>query len=388
MTTLGLEIELEQSGSQLILCVSRYKFGGEIREAIARFEQRHLKAVDEALNDDLRLSWTDIGGGSRVVSVAESLASVEKAAAIQEEDPFRTESPGRSVTNQSDNASSPIADSPTATAKENEVDDESVTVSEATTSPQPKENSSQPLLSSPESANETASLSKDDDGHTKTPPSSPESIEEEPAPEVAPSPDNDTQDSDTDDELPRLSDNSSLRFELVENDHSVAPSSSPDSALLGLMGNGTGVDADDDDDDQNAWCHCVCGIKHSLRVPVFWIQCEVCMTWYNAAEECVGFSEAQAEDVKDWNCWGCPPIAKINSPSLVTQEQREFPSPSVSPASIGTRVQHSVPQKQGRSNSAAPQQLEAESDGEESKSGSIASEPFKVKELVFIKEHG
>jgi hypothetical protein len=44
---------------------------------------------------------------------------------------------------------------------------------------------------------------------------------------------------------------------------------------------------------------------HDEDVPVFWIQCGVCCSWYNVARSCVGFGEEQAESIK-WICPGCP----------------------------------------------------------------------------------
>jgi hypothetical protein len=60
MTTVGLEIELERSGPELILTLSRYKFADELRTAEVEWEQDCLKTSDAALNDDRRLDWTDI----------------------------------------------------------------------------------------------------------------------------------------------------------------------------------------------------------------------------------------------------------------------------------------------------------------------------------------
>jgi hypothetical protein len=60
MTTTGVEIELEVSGPDLVLLVSRYKFADEIRESIHQAEQAYLQTVDAVINDDRLLGWTDI----------------------------------------------------------------------------------------------------------------------------------------------------------------------------------------------------------------------------------------------------------------------------------------------------------------------------------------
>lgn len=58
-------------------------------------------------------------------------------------------------------------------------------------------------------------------------------------------------------------------------------------------------------DDGNAWLGCICGKVHK-RIPVFWIQCDKCNSWYNVAPKCVGFTERDAHSLKKWFCSGCP----------------------------------------------------------------------------------
>ena len=67
---------------------------------------------------------------------------------------------------------------------------------------------------------------------------------------------------------------------------------------------------DDEDGDENPWLGCVCGMTHPHPIKVFWIQCEGCEAWYNAAEECLGFDANAAKELTDWCCWAChPPVA-------------------------------------------------------------------------------
>lgn len=69
-------------------------------------------------------------------------------------------------------------------------------------------------------------------------------------------------------------------------------------------------DEEDGDDDENPWLGCVCGSTHPHPIKVFWIQCEGCEAWYNAAEECLGFDEYAAQELSNWCCWACnPPVA-------------------------------------------------------------------------------
>mmetsp|Transcript_7356 Transcript_7356/g.17113 ORF Transcript_7356/g.17113 Transcript_7356/m.17113 type:complete len:1167 (+) Transcript_7356:119-3619(+) len=61
--------------------------------------------------------------------------------------------------------------------------------------------------------------------------------------------------------------------------------------------------------DGTPWMGCVCGKTHPAPIKVFWIQCDCCDTWYNAAEDCLGFDDKTAEQMDSWHCWKCrPPI--------------------------------------------------------------------------------
>ena len=67
-------------------------------------------------------------------------------------------------------------------------------------------------------------------------------------------------------------------------------------------------------DDGNAWLGCVCGILHGSKTHVFWIQCDSCQSWYNVAEKCVGFNADAALKVKEWLCWACGPPPETTVP--------------------------------------------------------------------------
>lgn len=68
----------------------------------------------------------------------------------------------------------------------------------------------------------------------------------------------------------------------------------------------------EEESDENPWLGCVCGSTHPHPIRVFWIQCESCESWYNVAEECVGFDEKKAEILDEWFCWACkPPVAGL-----------------------------------------------------------------------------
>ena len=70
------------------------------------------------------------------------------------------------------------------------------------------------------------------------------------------------------------------------------------------------------DDDDNPWSGCVCGIIHELPIPVFWIQCDQCDAWFNVWESCVGVSEEGAAHLSRFLCWSCHP------PDILTDGNR------------------------------------------------------------------
>merc|ERR1712226_1511583 len=47
---------------------------------------------------------------------------------------------------------------------------------------------------------------------------------------------------------------------------------------------------------------CVCGEVHEDFD--FWIQCELCQSWYSVNDDCIGFTEEEA-DSESWACDGC-----------------------------------------------------------------------------------
>lgn len=85
-------------------------------------------------------------------------------------------------------------------------------------------------------------------------------------------------------------------------------------------------------DDGNAWFNCVCMHCHDERVPVFWVQCDSCCSWYNVARGCVGFDEDQAESIT-WICPGCPDDGRDNS--LLGQDSTSLMIKTFLPASPG-----------------------------------------------------
>jgi hypothetical protein len=53
---------------------------------------------------------------------------------------------------------------------------------------------------------------------------------------------------------------------------------------------------------------CVCGETHELsrqHDEIFWLLCDRCGCWYDCSSNCVGFRESMAEAQGEWNCWAC-----------------------------------------------------------------------------------
>jgi len=57
---------------------------------------------------------------------------------------------------------------------------------------------------------------------------------------------------------------------------------------------------------EKSWCDCVCLKRHGEHVPVFWIQCDNCRTWYNASSRCLEFGKEEAQYIDPWICRKCP----------------------------------------------------------------------------------
>jgi hypothetical protein len=61
---------------------------------------------------------------------------------------------------------------------------------------------------------------------------------------------------------------------------------------------------EESDVDMNAWLGCLCGENHE-KIPVFWIQCDGCKSWYNVSPKCLGMSKNDASKLEEWLCLGC-----------------------------------------------------------------------------------
>lgn len=64
------------------------------------------------------------------------------------------------------------------------------------------------------------------------------------------------------------------------------------------------------EEDENPWLGCICGTTHKKPISVFWIQCDACDAWYNCGENCVGFSEQEAQKRDQWQCPDCSSVVE------------------------------------------------------------------------------
>jgi len=388
MTAERLEFELATSGAELILTVARYKFATEVEKEISRAEESYLKSVDEAINDDRRLGWTDIGGGSLAVNFPSSEkagATVDNAILHPSEKQHSDRTPlldNSEVDKFESKESEPIT-SPHSKEKGEH---------QPITSPHSKEKDEHQPISSPHSTEKESQqlelspgTERNHDSQLDTPSSSPDSSQEG---MPSPTENGSIQNQDYDDDLPTL-ESSPLQFTLAEQDdnHSVALPSSPESTVVGK-----GLEGFDEEvEDGNAWYGCVCGKVHSEMVPVFWIQCEACKTWYNAASECLGFAEAAAKYVKHWTCWGCPDISKkaapdkASSPEARHRAHNSHDSPLPSPEVVSVKKIHKSSAR--RTLPIQGGDATESSDEEPSQVEQKKVEAFKKGDLVAVKEH-
>lgn len=308
MTVNSLDIELEISGPVLHLVVSRYKYAAQVEEGIRRAEETYFQAVDEALNDQRRLGWVDIGMGgystSRTASTRVGGIDTSAAAANNEMSPRAVsrggcpgheeqEGIGCEVTGQLSTAEAsaskvgPLAQLAFANAEEhayheasigNEMDVDKTylghsrkndqRISDATGvtlgafhSHESDDDVSQaPLMNDGRSDFDTYAQ-EEDEGHD----------------------DEDSEEGNAKMGCVRIHvrNNGDCHVSLVFLPHFLSSVSDFNTTQ-------------------------VCGVIHGVDIPVFWIQCESCRSWYNVASQCVGLSVDEATNVPHWTCWGCP----------------------------------------------------------------------------------
>ena len=331
MSEAGFEIEVEISGSELVLLVSRYKFASKVQDRIQEAERSYLDAIDKVINDERLLGWTDIGATTTTILSEPEVLSANLESALAS--PIAAGKPKVSPqTISARRANGSCSDESVEQVKISRVEDDTNLirnfVGHTPSRMETKFGEAGELSSSYQETNlnkkanpqadcqvpeETTRLSsppktKPDAGaeeysHSQESMSFPNPISEVVAEEDC-----------ADSQGSILSQNDLADDEAEVFAHSQRSMSSHKTTLetneqecIRSQGSET-IKGDESDweDDGNAWLGCVCGVIHSEKVAVFWIQCDTCQSWYNVSEECAGLGVNDAEKVERWICWGCP----------------------------------------------------------------------------------
>jgi hypothetical protein len=326
MTAAGFEIEVEISGPELVLLVSRYKFATKVQDRIQEAERSYLDAIDKVINDDRLLGWTDIGTTTTPLSGPEMSANLDAAVASPSAITKPKVSP-LTINARDENGFS--SDESVELVKTVQVEDDTKLLrgfggrspSHTQTkldkagecSPSHQETKPNKLAKPqadfrvPEATSRIVSIQK--------------AIPEDGAEECAHSWmsfQNAIPITGVDDcahsQGSMSSQSATADDEAEECAHSQGSMSSQKTMpKTGAKENAGSQESDvskgaesDWSDDGNAWLGCVCGEIHNEKIPVFWIQCFSCESWYNCSDKCAGFGAKDAETVERWICWGCP----------------------------------------------------------------------------------
>lgn len=268
MTESGVDIELETSGPEFVLLVSRYKYAGKVQNRVQAAERSYLDAMDQVVNDERLLGWTDLGAPA--VTTAEAPVEMDTADGSPERTAKPRVSPLTTIADEAIGLSSA----------------DSVEVHKVGETNRPRSRSDPSLL------DHTDEIETNRDN----------CLQQAKKPDPL-----------TDDPIPVDSDQAQ-ESEVYTGVAKADPVEDVQASSL-LQGSVEALDehsnsdkeADTEwDDDGNAWHGCVCGEIHGKEVPVFWIQCETCQSWYNVSEVCADLDAKEAENVERWICWGCP----------------------------------------------------------------------------------
>jgi hypothetical protein len=328
MSEAGFEIEVEISGPELVLLVSRYKFASKVQDRIQEAERSYIDAIDKVINDERLLGWTDIGATTTTtitrLSEPEVLsANLESALAS----PIAAGKPKVSPqTISARRANGSCSDESVEQVKISRVEDDTNLIrnfvghapshmkrkfgkaDELSSGYQEtklnREANPQPDCQVPEETTRLSSSPK------ATPEAGTEEYSRSQGSMSFPKPISEgVVEEDCADSQGSMSFQNNLADDEAEEcTHSQGSMSSHKTTLEpDEEGSDTINDAESEwEDDGNAWLGCVCGVIHNETVAVFWIQCDTCQSWYNVSEECAGLGANDAEKVERWICWGCP----------------------------------------------------------------------------------
>ena len=274
MTEAALGLELDTGGSELILVVSRHKHAEVESRRAHVVEQRYLAALDEDINDERLLHWTDLGvvPQQRSSGLGRTLSRVWK----NKQNDLRQQCKS-DIQQRSAEACSPArvgsegspglirADSDSRSSRSDAVGKEKVVTTSSMIPPPVRQ---------------VAFVEKSNAGGDKP---------------------NNANKTFTSQGPPKTNGGSDVPGDNWSVSQMAARSVSPTTNEKGDSDSAE----EEWEDDGNAWCGCVCGVTHDEDIEVFWIQCEGCGSWYNVSEHCVGFGEDAVTGMKRWVCCGC-----------------------------------------------------------------------------------
>ena len=289
MTTIAFDVELELSGQSMLLTVSRYKSPKRVIESLVHKEREVLSKLNDLSKEEQHLGWIEYAGGKgkgEYPPADISVASGESNGVSRLGDESHADGNesilGPSVDeNSRGQEARPFQHGP----------DGLIGARSKTGSKPPQQSTVMAKIAGQGKGvtNETANVNQEDPRNASSPrkakqssPSRSKSI------------------------TPRLSNRTLDEASLAVVKRTMPPRKSRAEDLPDSSNDSSALE-EEWSDDGNAWLGCVCSLVHDEETKVFWIQCDRCQSWYNAAEECVGMSKKEVADAREWLCWACGP---------------------------------------------------------------------------------
>jgi len=331
MTEEGVLIEIETAGPVMSLVVSRYKFADYIADHIAKAEEHVVAAVDDAFGDDRHLGWVDVGATNRPVSSVAAVATKVLDAQLQNppQNPPNShpaDMAGRSISEtreKEDNELDPVQDNNAREltsindnlVAESQGKDEALQLSATSGGASHKKRVRfHPDSNKIEEEERYESTTQERGRAAACTVTNAEEEQDPDEPGIYMPVD---EEADVDAEFNTNTGDSMVLSEQEEEENDQETKEEEgghqdEASRTSDCDDSEGDDEEDDDnkrddDDGNPAAGCVCGTIHDDRYKVFWIQCDDCDVWYNAAIRCLGFSEEEAEGKGKWSCWACNP---------------------------------------------------------------------------------
>ena len=311
-----LQIELDVSGQELLLVVARYKFPVEIQSREKQEEMSCLREIDASMNDERLLDWTQLGNHNiHVANAPYPLKDINPVTPANQseclsllrsslEDSLHR-SNGTKMSDEEDaptNNKIPIASNAHRRPNCDETPTDNPSVNDAHTV-----NMNPSNLFPPRNAdfaetektsceiNDVGRTSPEEDASAAQPDGLDDKTSEHSAGKSVKRSDDDAEVSKNQGIQKNIGDPPLLAAVAEESSLSESDKSEDSSSSNSET---------EEEDDGTAWMGCVCGKVHR-KWNVFWIQCDACHSWYNAATRCIGFDRHTAENMSGWLCPVC-----------------------------------------------------------------------------------